>query len=91
MCLTALKVDVDFRREGQISSKMDEGIDLENSKVSMRLYEGTGGDDDDIKIPFLFSSFRCSFSPNSTFGEVVRRMTRIERRYTMELSIILTW
>ena len=53
VCLTALKVDVDFRREGQISSKMDEGIDLENSKVSMRLYEGTGGDDDDIKIPFL--------------------------------------
>ncbi len=50
MCLTALKVDVDFRREGQISSKMDEGIDLENSKVSMRLYEGKGGDDD-IKIP----------------------------------------
>ena len=59
MCLTALKVDVDFRREGQISSKMDEGIYLENSKVSMRLYEGKGGDDD-IKIPFLCSAFRCS-------------------------------
>jgi len=64
VCLTALKVDVDFRREGQISSKMDEGIDWENSKVSMRLYEGSDGDDDEIKIPFLCSAFRCSsFSP----------------------------
>lgn len=53
MCLTAVKVDVDFKREGQISSKMDEGIDWENSKVSVRLYEGKCGDDDDIKIPFL--------------------------------------
>lgn len=68
---------------------MDEGIDLENSKVSMRLYEGKGGDDDDIKIPFLCGAFRCSsFSP--TVEKVVRRMTRIERRDTMELIIILT-
>ena len=57
MCLTALKVDVDFKREGQISSKIDEGIDLENSKVSMRRYEGSDADDDDIKTPVLCSSF----------------------------------
>ena len=48
---------------------MDEGIDLENSKVSMRLYEGKDDDDDDIKTPFLCSEFRCSFSPNSTTVE----------------------